>query len=74
MIPTCGIIFKDFQGQYEKLIEALTRDIDEANREKAKDYLSKIFSKMEEFVLSNHPKKVLNVIIFSPVDNVLECS
>ena len=57
-------IFNDFKGKYDVLIEALTSDIDEVSREKSKDYLAKVLSKMEDFVLLSHPKDVLDVVIF----------
>lgn len=57
-------MFKDFEGKYDVLIEELTKNLDEETQEPAKEYLTKVFSQMKDFLLKNHPKEVWDTLLF----------
>ena len=60
-------MFKDFEGRYDLLVEDLTKNLNEETKESAKEYLAKVFSQMKDFLLANHPRDVLDTLLFDPI-------
>ena len=60
-------IFKDFEGKYDILVLELTKNLDQETQEPAKEYLTKVFSQMMDFILTNHPRDVLDILLFMPI-------
>ena len=60
-------IFKDFEGKYDVLTEEFTKNLDEERQVPAKEYLTKVFFQMKDFILTNHPREVLDTLLFMPI-------